>query len=542
MDLADRASDLAYKKRRRRPARVRTPEGVAKYGQSIGTIIRRDLIERARAMFTPSKPSRISETATATKPQRPKKKYIVGGHEGWTDNWTEGDAGLYYNDPRPSYFRTHREGVKLKIQPAAGDKWKWTVESQIRAEQGRGPKSGLTRTLEAAMAEAEMSALGLLAERTSPLFSDRDIDALSHMSGVTFKRVGRTAIEQDYGNYRLGIEYDTKWGGGYQGYLEIGGSKRYLSTSTLLPREKVYQADNDLESMRKAFRQNPDIPRYMQRRKVHDSWHNYNYGIRGVDWYEDGDWEPNTTESRRLLALKDSSDLGIKVADGVPVNIRELINNVVWSYETMYPGFARLFNEFIMDDKYATNKGKEGTLAYNRNDGYYNDTVRSTIGIISQQWDKPDSELEKKSTHGIDGSSHFHTSRPEGHPEGYKDWEYAFLDTLHHEFGHTVHAALYNSMNRSRFNAVLQELARLGILEGDYKDKYDAYYAAVTINPAATSLLVSGYGQTNLNELLAEIWTEYVSDPHPREGIAAIGEILEEALTRYLNATSGRLR
>lgn len=546
MGLADRASDLAYKKRRRRPARVRTPEGVAKYGQSIGTIIRRDLIERARALFSPKpKAPSVSEARAASAPAKPRRprKPSVDFSQGWLDDWTERDAGLYYDDPRPSYVRMHGEGVYAKITPAAAGKWRWTVESQVKDVDNRPASAGLSKTLEEAMRASEQKTAEILAGRKTQLFADKDVESLSHVSGRTFKRVGRTAIEQDYGDFQIGIEFDPRsFGGGYYAYLKSGDDKRRISSSSI-GHDRLYKADKDLEAIRTLYSRNPFALSNMRRREEHDSWHNYNYGIRGVDWYEDGDWEPNTTELRRQLAEKDSKELGIDIAPEMPIEYQELLNNVVWSYETMYPGFSRLFKRFVWSDyeRYGEAK-KKIPLAWNRNLGgsYANKDVWSEIGVVPHHWeDRKNLNAERAVTNGSD---HFHTSRSEAHPEGYQDWEYYFLDVIHHEIGHTVHAALYSGINMKNHERVLKELESMGILENRRGKPEWAEEVTGTINPVLVKLLVSEYAGTNLNELLAEIWTEYVSDPHPRESVARIGEILEEALTAYLNHRAYRKR
>lgn len=89
--------------------------------------------------------------------------------------------------------------------------------------------------------------------------------------------------------------------------------------------------------------------------------------------------------------------------------------------------------------------------------------------------------------------------------------------TLTHEVGHFLHTNLEYQASQE-FNAAVRQSTGLTLLHGEF--------------PASIGRVVSQYGKSNIYELVAESWREYMTSPAPRPVAKAIGDALMQAVNR----------
>jgi hypothetical protein len=124
-------------------------------------------------------------------------------------------------------------------------------------------------------------------------------------------------------------------------------------------------------------------------------------------------------------------------------------------------------------------------------------------------------------------------------------WRAAFLRTFNHEAGHTMlriasgelkganddgeSVSVRRNWFTQQFNKIM---AKYGVAGETRPHDFGSHL--MPLNRAQVQSLLSQYATTNLHEMCAEAWAEYILDPEPRAFARAIGELLEGAVFEFL--------
>jgi hypothetical protein len=312
------------------------------------------------------------------------------------------------------------------------------------------------------------------------------------------------------------------------------------------------------------------------RQKVKGTFHHEWRGIRGWDFdEEDIDW--NDHIERLRLARKDADELGIEIhGTGMGVDYLESLNAAARMYEEMFPGITYYQKRFAFQDRaqVAAASGSRRASAYNMkitkqyrpyvahaffgadpNGGDWDE-----VGIaFNTSWFGDDDQSDYAlGSYGRQveasgwSSTRLATATEAMDIEG---WRTQFLNTFNHEVGHTIaHIALgrfegenENDKDRHiRGEYFLENLREVFDTYGlSWRDKtpmpgVDRSDDLFHLNKAEITQVLSEYGATNLQELLAECWAEYMMDPEPRAFARDIGALMEVLLNEFLDNEGAR--
>lgn len=311
-----------------------------------------------------------------------------------------------------------------------------------------------------------------------------------------------------------------------------------------------------------------------KKNRGYDNFFDYYEGVYGFD-YQNADDEDYISEEdfddpriRKDIAQRESNALGIRVigdpitGEDMEINSHETINSVARVHETMYPGFLTFTKGFFYDSHYPN----RNALAYNRlNQAHVRfpeDDNYATIAVMPKMFGDHvnvyKNAAELLSEYGGSWWSVSLDEMREDQPD-MDDWKLAQINTLVHEFGHSVgHIALGNMKTKHSdgqkqraqfadgFRAIIEKYDLPGgntkpeevfrISPNATFDSRTAYGTDITlVDPEVMQRVLSKYGGTNLQEMMAETWAEYQLSPNPREFARDLGSLMEEIMIGFLN-------
>lgn len=316
-------------------------------------------------------------------------------------------------------------------------------------------------------------------------------------------------------------------------------------------------------------------------------------GAYGIDWSEDGTVlvDEDDAEGRTVLALEVASEMGLiyKHLEGTSEEIHfetiETINTLMQTMEKIVPDIT-MYNPVIGID--ADLRGSR-TLAYNArtpryfaNSGRFYGQIGSTnfqlgdgidydhcaIGlnpdIFADEWDAARVQQIYSNSAG-DWWSVDHNSIAQSY--GWEDWQSTTVAIVTHEIGHTVANAAFGFIlsNRdkdesksketsskfiSRLSDIFSEFGLLGESEKLRSSELDDRYVddksqdkqalgQASIDRATVTDLLSVYGSVNLHEMMAECWAEYTLAEKPRPFAQAVGTLLQDTMTEFIEYDYG---
>lgn len=475
--------DLTYKVRH-----VRTPAGERFYGLPIGSPI----VGRPRGKSNTIK--RRSERMFARSPKKVKEP-ARSSHE-WHQSKTEHVTGGIHR-------RTTEAGQDIQVyQDTLGAKGGYVYHVSQYTASGYRTEKGNAKTLEAAQRAAELKAKQL--QQKSPTKFSLIILPQGwkkdprHAAFV--KDVNGATIYADYsaGADAFDVQIDLNNG---DGPIQTGEFAR-----------DMHDADRTAQAYAKNL--TPEVVTGAQRRKKRiPTWWDHSPGVRGQDYLEKGDAWPTSDAEQEALSIQDSKDLGIQFDGDYPLEYRQLANNILWSYQDMYPGSVNLLKQM----SYRNDGGSGGgALAWNV-------SAAKWINFNALDWNND--EKVGRSTEGASESGWWSTRWSELSPENWQAWEKAFTGTFHHEFGHSIWNETVEK-NPEMMKRAMEVLKKYGLAQEDS-------YGVVQLDTKKIHLVLSKYGATNLHELGAEVWAEYITDPHPRNFTADLGNVMADALDEH---------
>lgn len=321
------------------------------------------------------------------------------------------------------------------------------------------------------------------------------------------------------------------------------------------------------------------------------------WGIYGIDWQNDGDEplvDPNNPEERLVLAKIAADELGIKYVhrEGTSEEIHfesiETINSLVGTMDGIVPGLAAYVPIYGMDSgsrsalayavKVSTyestagypNIGREG---FQRGSGidYPHAAIGLSKNLFSDNWDYWATYREFE----FAKANNFWSVDPNDVAEraGWEDWQALMIQILTHEIGHAVGYVGIGEMASSRDEARRQEISEkfrkrlAGIFEefgivtsaNDVEDSIFSVYASrnrtvassmsqiltrkqwdyAKIDRTTITYLLSEYGSSNMHEMFAESWSEYMLADKPRPFAQAVGSLMEETMKEFIDYEYG---
>lgn len=309
-------------------------------------------------------------------------------------------------------------------------------------------------------------------------------------------------------------------------------------------------------------------------------------GTYGYDWvYPNDSIDPDPDrimedpEYREEIAIRHSEKMGLRVTTAygtdVPldVNAHETVNSILAVHEDIFPGFLDTFDEVGTD-------GGGNYLAYNGyvrdpysayypdRPGYGNPTTRLMFNpaYFGDTDDAYDNIERQKQNSGDTGWHAAKLSRlAEANPDD-EPWRLAMMGTMTHEIGHNVGRIVIGEMGYHDGDTYKLNRSENPIAKDFYGDFYDmlVYYGMVNfemdreefINAVTQNLsnqmggspakmhefdrnimseVLSTYGSSSFHEMLAEVWSEYMLDPKPRDFAVDIGGLMESYLSQWLD-------
>ena len=528
--------------------RVRTPQGARMFGQPIGSVIRPD-VDPARS--SPEFHRREKLQRGLKQPRTPVIRMVHGG-------WYR-PAKLFGRVDQIQGYTS--QGTRLKVWESGRledkDKnvWHWEASNPITGQKD----SGVVSSEDEGMEFAELAAQ-IIDNAQTPL--PDQFDGLTRVSPDLFIWEG----QPDANGVVYGIEAnfsDPKW---WYTTIRVAGSQDVLHARNAKGHRHMADREGAIQNIEHARKQavkavkqgegKLDMARLAVRRPRGTTWTDFSYGLRGRDWGTDRDlaFDASTEKGRREIAERDSRDLGLYVYDETPrgngrypLEYQEVLNAVMWAYNTMYPGVVGIMQTHSIG---RAESGKN-TLAWNSTHlkpARY-PTMADKRGILSAEirfvkskWVKPSKPAPGGAP--VDPTAEGRTGLDLGHfagrwgeivennPHGWSTDQLSYVITLQHEIGHTIHEVLFDSGGADpdvtrQFWELLHSLG-LSTALGD-PNKPDPEF-----NNAAAKLLVSDYSGTNIREFLAEIWAEYMLDPEPREVVGLVGDYMARALSKWL--------
>lgn len=311
-----------------------------------------------------------------------------------------------------------------------------------------------------------------------------------------------------------------------------------------------------------------------RREKVHkDNFVNNNLGVYGRDWAEEGDedafeWYDQGLEERWGLAQQVAEELGVNISmtnGDLHYDSLEFINAHAQTYESMYPGFSKWAQRYygVQPESYARMNahamayvypaGKDGTWKENQFSELDTDYRGSAVALSpnyfgEDSWDRGKQNIydtvKRCQTNG------WFTKRGASVMPHFTESEYGTAYVLNHETGHTVgfiasgtNQAATNDEYHTWFMENLTDIMhRYGVLAPGYENPSIAtgyrgmFQLSHGVSQYALKQHVSQYGTTNLHEMLAECWAEYMMSDKPSAFSLDVAQLMEQGLMSFLEA------
>jgi hypothetical protein len=294
-------------------------------------------------------------------------------------------------------------------------------------------------------------------------------------------------------------------------------------------------------------------------------------GRYGVDWSEDGDGfiDESDVDGRWAAALAESKDLGVdyvqRIGSSNEIHFEsiESINSIMRVHEELMPGFlyynpkvgikpmtrAMAYNDIVRGSRYDNINYAETR----RFSGFFDPELRydySAIGLnkayFADDWD----EDRAYRTLNSEGTGWFSVnSRGIAEEAGYEDWEGLMFSIVTHEVGHTLGNAIFgrfNTVQDDNYNndlkvRTLEELTDIfvefGLLvEGEnivLTGKWGSDFR--DMQTEVMKELLSKYGATNIHELFAESWAEYMMASRPRAFAQRVGRLMQDFMEEWID-------
>lgn len=298
----------------------------------------------------------------------------------------------------------------------------------------------------------------------------------------------------------------------------------------------------------------------------YDALPEMNRGIRGRDWWEEGDadWDSGEDWDRFELVETEAKDLGIQLiqpkGDFDPRAAMTLLA-VIRAHEEMYPGFTKIVPSITLDkypgpgDAYGWNG-----MARNRRQSdigiklEYAGYGRNLDGFASKYgYPRLPEKNAKVLPEGYHEIAHYSTSiehieqAMEYEGEDAK-WQAGITYTMTHEIGHTPGWILFGGFNggpewQEKRAEYLEEFIELldeyGMLKRRPESEDLSIYLGSklgtrVLDVQAVTEHVSGYASSNMHEIFAETWVSYQTDENPGQFVRDMGALMEDIMTDYI--------
>ena len=295
-------------------------------------------------------------------------------------------------------------------------------------------------------------------------------------------------------------------------------------------------------------------------------------GRYAVDWSEEGPGYilEDDIDGRWAAGLAESKELGIdyvqRVGSSNEIHFEsiETINSVMRVHEELLPGFTYYVPKIGVKPM-----PKRNALAYNVvvKGSVYSDRLTFPSGDARYLHGFVDPELNYDYT-GIGLSKDYFASdwdevrayqtldfnkkdwwtvdpRTLAQEAGYEDWEGLIFSVFTHEVGHTLGRVATGDLNtvqgdryhwslRERAMKELQEIfVEFGLLvEGE---NLPFMSSSISLDTQVLRELLSEYGTTNIHEMFAEVWAEYMMADRPRPFAQRVGSMLQELMADWID-------
>lgn len=553
--------------------RVRDARGARRYGQAIGTIIRRDKDETTpRAAATQKKP-------TSRKPVTLKPQKLFAGNatrkdmEEWEGKYVT--IGFRFGSPVEGVLKLYGEGDYVSVTP---------VDGRARS--------------------VALSLINTIAEKVSPpapkpikVPKDWNDDGDS-MQKRWKRKLADGSVAIVYERFSTGSDPDKQW----EWQITTPGQSAMTpatpdsSGRVVGPVEAFKAAEAAIKRREKAMGNRPKaVVREAISGGFRDNW----AGVRGWDWEgvagEGGiDWDDR--KARLRLAQQEMDDLGVQIKGrGAGVDYIENALAAFRTYEAMFPGITYYQRSLAFQSKAKMMFGPPGNrvhaAAYNTVRSHYSDADHgfesnddnysiygpgSGVPADKYAWNEigmafslghygDDDETTSKLTQYAKQTERtgFASTRITNAAEtlGLEVWQAEFLNTFNHEVGHTFGRVAFGHFKgstetpeqreerRKRFFTELRNVFQkydMKFAAGDEdafvgrSDEYMQRKTIVGVDKGEVTGVLSSYGSTNLHELVAEVWAEYMMDAEPRAFARDIGDLLWEMMDEFLDNEGAR--
>ena len=307
-------------------------------------------------------------------------------------------------------------------------------------------------------------------------------------------------------------------------------------------------------------------------------------GIHKLDWIapheDDEDVNPvKDTDARIETVKQDQDDLGIAVRtmdENVHINLesQEILNESVRVMDNLFPEFSAYQPYYAIDinmpsghiaENYSINKSTrpmlEDAVKDNPDSDYHllldgdmdwdYHAIQLNPEFFSNQYDSK--KLMRLAT--AEGEKFF-SVEDKNFPksETLSETDKVLLTTLIHETGHTVHAiatGYLESEKQQKFSLegnkfmddLYSVLEKWGVITPNDNAPYLNYadhnstagrLRTISLDAKYLEPLLSRYGARNLNEFMAECWTEYMLGDSPRPLATEVGRLMEARLKEFM--------
>lgn len=562
--------------------RVRDARGARRYGQPIGSIIRRDKYEAVEREG--AKPDRNSDPEETKVTVRVSKT----GVRRYTVTTPTGDI---------KFVSDSTDYTHIVIQTVDG-KWKLVSRHKDRtaaqtAASRASSKGGIPRVLKVEPEESVSAPEPDPKPKAGELPKGWEFGQFPFESSIhkrTIDGVKYTVFESS------SSMTGKRWSFAYSGGGKPSDRAPYYATRE----EALAAADAHIKAHEKSL--GKKVAAFKRAPNPGTFWDNWN-GIRGYDWSYDEDPEVDFDDhkSRKKMQKLEADELGIIIA-GDPNVGDDYVENalaIYRSYEQMFPGIT-YYNRHLgfMDDRHmATPMGR--AAGYNtvmnpyradvigftnsRKGEYWNDEGwDETLMVFNTSFFGDDDATAPNLERRLMGNFGWSSTRGEEVMKAYDlpAWQVYFMNTFHHEVGHTFARVAFGHLRpktsvaygngsinefeagggiqynqdsgkarREKFFADLKDvfegfglrfsgtdsIAVMGANDGDLpRDK------TVGMSKAEITSVLSEYGSTNLHEVMAEVWAEYMMDPEPRAFSRAVGDLMWAMMDEYLDNEGAR--
>lgn len=556
--------------------RVRNAEGARRYGQPIGTIIRRDKDDTSdRRPAATQKPASKKPASKKPKALKPQKLYAGNATREDMKEW-EGKyvtVGFRFGEPQEGVLKLYDVGDRIALTGV----------------DGRAINVGLDRINTIAEKEAPPAPKPIKV----PKGWDNDSDSFQKRWRRKLAD-GSVAIVYERFTSREG-EPNWEWQITTPGQSAVTRATPDTSGRVETPEEAFKAATAAIKKREKAM---GNRAKAVEREAISGGFRDNWYGVRGWDWEEvegEGSIDWDDRRARLRLAQQEMEDLGVQIkGTGAGVDYIENALAAFRTYEAMFPGITYYQRALSFQSKskmtFRTPRGTVHAAAYN--------TVRNDWNDMQHNFQRDDDNESLYGPRGTTGDaggwneiglafslghygdddatttklteyakqterSGFASTRITNAAEtlGLEVWQAEFLNTFNHEVGHTFGRVAFGHFTGSKEGPEQRVDRRDRFFAGlrDIFQKYDMQFAAsdadafvgssdeymdrnviVGTNKGEVTGVLSSYGSTNLHELIAEAWAEYMMDAEPRAFARDIGDMLWDMMDEFLDNEGAR--